>query len=242
MSRKPKDGSIAEGAADLATQRRAFHEVSLEYNTRLNEILEKEQLRVAEAVATLCHSRIAFCDKERAIFEDVSQNLHFLEHLAGSSAYQLSRNSLARTEQRTEILQRSETFYNPVVQQSTAESSPKKKEPSTGAIEKSGFLYKRSSHAMRPVWSRRFFHLHDNILEYYTLEGKNNSATNAIDLRLCTVKTLVEASERRNVFEIVSPVKTYTLQAESDRDYEEWVAAIQASIHAAIHEAQSLRP
>lgn len=72
--------------------------------------------------------------------------------------------------------------------------------------QKSGYLYKRSSHTVRPVWSRRFFSLHDNCLEYYTLEGKNNSSTVAIDLRLCTVKRL-DLPERRHCFEIVSPVK-----------------------------------
>ena len=37
---------------------------------------------------------------------------------------------------------------------------------------RSGHLYKRSSHVLRPVWSRRFFCLKGDRLIYYSMEGK----------------------------------------------------------------------
>lgn len=37
---------------------------------------------------------------------------------------------------------------------------------------RSGHLYKRSSHVLRPVWCRRFFCLKGDRLIYYSMEGK----------------------------------------------------------------------
>lgn len=156
----------------------------------------------------------------------------------------------ARARQIECILGQSQTLYNPEVSSSDSINnvegggSSRGGPPNTTAeladdggddaqLTKSGYLYKKSSHAVRPVWSRRFFVLHDNTLEYYTLEPKNNASTVRIDLRLCSVKRM-DISERRHCFEIVSPVKAYTLQAENERELEEWMEVIQASIHQAI--------
>lgn len=82
MARKPKDAALADGAAEVAILRKEYHEVSLEYVSRLVEVLGKEQVRINEAVLALCQSRIALCEKEQAVFEDVGPNLHLLERAA----------------------------------------------------------------------------------------------------------------------------------------------------------------
>ncbi|PJF17794.1 hypothetical protein PSACC_02406 [Paramicrosporidium saccamoebae] len=224
MSRKSKDAGLAEGAAEVASLRRTYHEASLEYAARMGEVLGKEQLRISEAVLGLCQSRMLLCEKEHAVLDDIAPNLRLLEQF--SATFRTRVNSLHDDYdiQRQTIMQKSVNRYNPLQADTT---------DGAGVVDKSGYLYKRSSHAMRPVWSRRFFSLHDNCLEYYTMEGKNNASTVLIDLRLCTVKRL-ELSDRRLCFEIVSPVKTYTLQAENEREMEEWIRAIQTSIREAI--------
>lgn len=302
------DRSLAEEAAQLAVLKRTYHTGSLDYVAHLNGVLAREEVRVAEAVASLCRARMQSASKELTHWEqEVGPNLRFLEHAASERKTALELTDVRRCQRIERILQASAHLYNPLgrtgggteaalatenkstdfknhnggeggtgasIEASTrppsscpsvssASSSALTLAPalvvppaviaaasSSSTVDLAGYLFKRSSHAVRPVWSRRFFHLHDNLLEYYTVEGKNNEPTVRIDLRLCTVKTglstgapatggsaLIEAGamERRNVFEIVSPTKTYTLQAESDRDYERWVGAIQASIHAAIN-------
>ncbi len=80
--------------------------------------------------------------------------------------------------------------------------------------QKAGYLYKKSSATavMRSSWSRRFFTLHDNVLEYFSAtdgrrHGKGQPGrTIAIDLRLCSVRPS-EHAERRHCFEILSPIK-----------------------------------
>lgn len=266
------DRSLGEEAAQLAVLKRAYHAGSLDYVAHLNGVLAREEVRVGEAVANLCRARRQLADRELAHWEqEAGPNLRFLEHATGERKTALALADLQRCQRIEQILQTSAHLYHPLGRSGVAEGgegaeageaprpadaksatdrSPPAPLPSSSATaELAGYLFKRSSHAVRPVWSRRFFHLHDNLLEYYTVEGKNNAPTVRIDLRLCTVKTgpgtsglamggavpLEAAMERRNVFEIVSPTKTYTLQAESDRDYGRWVGAIQASIHAAIN-------
>lgn len=313
------DRSLGEEAAHLAILKRNYHTGSLDYVAHLNGVLAREEVRVGEAVASLCRARMQLASGEVTHWErEVGPNLRFLEHAASERKTTLELTDVQRCQRIERILQASAHLYNPLGRSGTIEgggtetatasenrltvlknnredgpsvealarppsscpsassvssalapastltvspatttvvASASSSSPSSSAsstVELAGYLFKRSSHAVRPVWNRRFFHLHDNILEYYTVEGKNNEPTVRIDLRLCTVKTgsstgasatggsssaLIEvgAMERRNVFEIVSPTKTYTLQVESDRDYERWVGAIQASIHAAIN-------
>jgi Arf-GAP/coiled-coil/ANK repeat/PH domain-containing protein len=244
MARKAKDAGLAENAAEVAALRKEYHEVSLDYVGRMLEVLGKEQVRVSEAVLALFQSRMALCENERTVFEDIGPILLYLEHSAATSRIQMNSNREENCDQRAQILEKSAQLYNPLTLSTNGanldptledQQPPPSESTSTPSlsIRRSGYLYKRSSHTVRPVWSRRFFSLHDNCLEYYTLEAKNKSSTVTIDLRLCTVKRL-ELPERRHCFEIVSPVKTYTLQAENEKEMEEWMEAILKSIHEAI--------
>lgn len=250
MARKAKDAGLAEGAAEMATLRKDYHLASLEYVGKLSAVLECEQVRVSEAMLALCQGRVALCEKEHAVYEGIAENMLQLELLLEAQRSVLGPNSERRDKIIKGILNKSHDRYNPLNDStSNLRLAPFPMEPleastvqpvarpavQTPRIKKSGYLYKRSSHAMRPVWSRRFFLLHETSLEYYSLEGKNNASTVRIDLRLCTVKRL-ELPERRHCFEIVSPVKTYTLQAENGKELEEWMEAIQKSVQEAIQE------
>lgn len=109
------------------------------------------------------------------------------------------------------------------------------------SVSRAGYLYKKSSHMVRPVWSRRFFVLHENVLEYYTQDKAEDSCTVGIDLRLCSVRRHPLNGSMgeylgRDCFELLSPQKTYTLQAEGgERDVFLWTSCIQRAIHDAIH-------
>lgn len=228
MARKSKDPTLADGAHELAAMRKEYHETSLEYVGRLNEVLAKEHMRISEAVLALFQSRGALGTSERAVFEELEPNLRALDNAVSAvpqapppaltrpkNRISMSLWTLERSAQKETILERCAPLYNPMLPSDDGASNSAHHlslpaslplPDSLSNILKSGYLYKRSSHAVRPVWSRRFFSLHDNVLEYYSLEVKNNSATVIIDLRLCTVKPL-DLAERRHCFEIVSPVK-----------------------------------
>ncbi|KAJ3179186.1 Arf-GAP with coiled-coil, ANK repeat and PH domain-containing protein 1 [Geranomyces variabilis] len=115
-------------------------------------------------------------------------------------------------------------------------SEPKSTRTAT-TIYKAGYLYKKSSSKMRTVWHRRFFELGNCVLGYFSLEGKDDAKT-TIDLRICMVKE-TPAPERRFCFDLVSPTKTMTLQAQNEEQLKDWIGALQAAIAKSISEEGS---
>uniref|UniRef100_A0A8C1TXH4 Arf-GAP with coiled-coil, ANK repeat and PH domain-containing protein n=1 Tax=Cyprinus carpio TaxID=7962 RepID=A0A8C1TXH4_CYPCA len=96
-----------------------------------------------------------------------------------------------------------------------------------------GYLYKRASNAFK-TWSRRWFSIQKNQLVY---QKKHNEQLTVVveDLRLCTVKPCSE-QDRRFCFEVVSPSKSCLLQADSERQQQSWISAVQNSIASAFQD------
>ena len=100
--------------------------------------------------------------------------------------------------------------------------------PGTDAREQEGYLWKRSSGFPRK-WQKRFFVCKDNKLFYYHGKKDRTSQIGVLDLLFTSTKP-VEDYDRRNVFTIISPKKTYVLQALTEWDMNEWIAVIQNNI------------
>ncbi|XP_045486920.1 arf-GAP with coiled-coil, ANK repeat and PH domain-containing protein 2 [Pieris rapae] len=100
-----------------------------------------------------------------------------------------------------------------------------------------GYLFKRTSNAFK-TWNRRWFYLYDNRLVYRKRTGELNVTVMEEDLRLCTVKLVVDG-ERRYCFEVLSPSKSHMLQADSEEMLNLWIQALQNGIRSAIQQGQS---
>ncbi|CAG4956256.1 unnamed protein product [Colias eurytheme] len=100
-----------------------------------------------------------------------------------------------------------------------------------------GYLFKRTSNAFK-TWNRRWFYLYDNRLVYRKRTGELNVTVMEEDLRLCTVKPVVDG-ERRYCFEVLSPSKSHMLQADSEEMLNSWIQALQNGIRSAIQQGQS---
>ncbi|CAG9786632.1 unnamed protein product [Diatraea saccharalis] len=100
-----------------------------------------------------------------------------------------------------------------------------------------GYLFKRTSNAFK-TWNRRWFYLYDNRLVYRKRTGELNVTVMEEDLRLCTVKPVLDG-ERRFCFEVLSPSKSHMLQADSEEMLNSWIAALQNGIRSAIQQGQS---
>eukprot|EP00048_Salpingoeca_helianthica_P010147 m.145217 g.145217 ORF g.145217 m.145217 type:complete len:566 (+) comp15022_c0_seq6:202-1899(+) len=94
--------------------------------------------------------------------------------------------------------------------------------------DKSGYLFRR---AKAKTWLYEYFAVRDNCLIQIAPDG---SETEMARLQLSAVRTSVSAIERCNCFEVLMPSGTVCLQALSARDTDEWVAALQAGIAAAL--------
>ncbi|XP_069698905.1 arf-GAP with coiled-coil, ANK repeat and PH domain-containing protein 2 isoform X2 [Periplaneta americana] len=101
-----------------------------------------------------------------------------------------------------------------------------------GAPHMEGYLYKRTSNAFK-TWNRRWFTLQDNQLVYRKRSGEDAVTVMEEDLRLCSVKPVLEG-DRRFCFEVLSPAKSHMLQADSDEMFQSWISAMQQGIGAAI--------
>ncbi|PNF43424.1 hypothetical protein B7P43_G12548 [Cryptotermes secundus] len=100
-----------------------------------------------------------------------------------------------------------------------------------------GYLFKRTSNAFK-TWNRRWFALQDNQLVYRKRSGEDAMTVMEEDLRLCSVKPVLEG-DRRFCFEVLSPTKSHMLQADSDEMYQCWISAMQQGIGAAIQRSIS---
>ncbi|XP_008553293.1 arf-GAP with coiled-coil, ANK repeat and PH domain-containing protein 2 [Microplitis demolitor] len=100
-----------------------------------------------------------------------------------------------------------------------------------------GYLFKRTSNAFK-TWNRRWFCLKDHQLVYKKRTGDDDYTVMEDDLRLCTVKSIVDC-DRRNCFEVLSPTKSHILQADSEEMYLAWVTSMQQAIGAAIQRGTS---
>ena len=87
-----------------------------------------------------------------------------------------------------------------------------------------GYLFKKKSKSAFKQWNRRYFTCGDFRLCYFKDARKEVVIE---DLKLCTVK-LLEELDRRYCFEVVTPTKTLSLQAETERERTRWCEILQA--------------
>ncbi|KAL1496649.1 hypothetical protein AB1Y20_014250 [Prymnesium parvum] len=114
-------------------------------------------------------------------------------------------------------------------------------------LKKEGYLYKKSSKVAPKIhggsWKRLWFRLEGGVLYYQKSKGKvkgdksekeesGGSGMRAINLLICTVSVRERDTGRRFCFDLVSPYRSYTLQAESEDSLSEWVDCLRASIEA----------
>ncbi|CEF70761.1 Arf GTPase activating protein family and Pleckstrin homology domain and Ankyrin repeat and Pleckstrin homology-like domain and Ankyrin repeat-containing domain-containing protein [Strongyloides ratti] len=104
-----------------------------------------------------------------------------------------------------------------------------------------GYLFKRSSNAFKS-WNRRWFQIKDNKLMY---SHKNNDheplRVMENNLKLCLVRPAPPNIERSCCFELVTPCKSYMLQADSDLLCKTWIRALQRTIQH-LHEESFQKP
>lgn len=99
-----------------------------------------------------------------------------------------------------------------------------------------GYLFKKGSGKVRQVWNRRWFTIKGDYL-LYTARGDAEPPTVAANLRLCSVRPC--DSERRFCFEVISPAKSYVLQAENEMDMHAWIDVLHTAIGIALNSDHS---
>ncbi|KAM8794261.1 arf-GAP with coiled-coil, ANK repeat and PH domain-containing protein 1 [Eudromia elegans] len=102
-----------------------------------------------------------------------------------------------------------------------------------------GYLFKRGSNAFH-TWSRRWFFIQSNQL-VYVKRAQDPPTVLLGDLRLCTARPCPHL-ERRFCFQLLSPCKSWLLQAHSQAQQAAWLGALHSSIASALGEGPPPEP
>uniref|UniRef100_A0A3Q0SFA7 Arf-GAP with coiled-coil, ANK repeat and PH domain-containing protein n=1 Tax=Amphilophus citrinellus TaxID=61819 RepID=A0A3Q0SFA7_AMPCI len=232
-----KSSEALEGALARNAQapRGKLHEVEEASNALLNA---RKSFR-SEALDYVLEVRKAECRKSMLSLMDAQAQFFQLGHqsLSELDDYRQKLNEehkqfvldCAREkrdmEQRHAAIKKKDMCYDDSIMDFSADAA--------NGIAMEGYLYKRASNAFK-TWSRRWFSIQKNQLVYQK-KFKEQPTVVVEDLRLCTVKPSSE-NERRFCFEVVSPSKCCLLQADSERQQQAWISAVQNSIATAFQE------
>ncbi|XP_017881331.1 arf-GAP with coiled-coil, ANK repeat and PH domain-containing protein 2 isoform X1 [Ceratina calcarata] len=212
---KSRSTEYEETSNILSATRSCFRHTALDYIHSLTMIQSRKR---HEVLGTLL-SYMRACTTYYHQGSDLAQDLDpFLKDL-GESLIKMRTDSVKLEK---EMENRHVHVTNRDLIPSPAASNPKME----------GYLFKRTSNAFK-TWNRRWFCLRDHQLVYKKRTGDNDFTVMEEDLRLCTVKPVVDC-DRRNCFEVLSPTKSHMLQADSEEAYLAWIAAMQQAIGAAI--------
>ncbi|KAJ3197622.1 Arf-GAP with coiled-coil, ANK repeat and PH domain-containing protein 2 [Irineochytrium annulatum] len=110
--------------------------------------------------------------------------------------------------------------------------SPRTNVRSSNAL-KAGYLFSKPAGNQRRtnVWRRQWYELSGSNLSYVSEAGVKVN----VPLSISLVRSRRDDATRANVFEVINPSGTLTLQAVSDTDMDEWMKALQNAISKAIH-------
>uniref|UniRef100_A0A8C2ZFF3 Arf-GAP with coiled-coil, ANK repeat and PH domain-containing protein n=1 Tax=Cyclopterus lumpus TaxID=8103 RepID=A0A8C2ZFF3_CYCLU len=210
-----KQHEVEEASNALLNARRTFRSEALDYVLEVSK--NDDMLSLMEAQAQLFqhgHQSLSELDEYRRKLNE--EHTQFVLN---------SAREKRDMEQRHAAIKKKDVSYDDSIMDFNAAS--------TNGIAMEGYLYKRASNAFK-TWSRRWFSIQKSQLVYQK-RFKDQPTAVVEDLRLCTVKPSAE-NERRFCFEVVSPSKCCLLQADSERQQQAWISAVQNSIASAFQE------
>lgn len=221
---KSKPNDVEEVENMLTATRSCFKYQSLDYVNSISKLQVRKRheildtlLSYMKACSTYYHQGSDLCEDLESFFKTLGYEISEMVDETSKVQKQLdNRHSIVTNKE------------NVSPQSSVLRGSPLME----------GYLFKRTSNAFK-TWHRRWFCLNDNKLVYRKRTGEENVTVMEDDLRICTVKQVLDG-ERRFCFEVLSPLKSHMLQADSKEMYEVWISALQRGIGHAIQRVSSI--
>nr|XP_039249914.1 arf-GAP with coiled-coil, ANK repeat and PH domain-containing protein 2-like [Styela clava] len=218
-----KPHEIEESETSLANHKTTFRNVTMEYVYQMNMLHKNKRLHTIYQITSCMHAFQTYFHQGYELFKDV-------EPFLKKTADQVDELSTQIETQKTEMMTQRERY-----QAMAGDNSMYIKQlDSSSARIIEGYLFKRASNAFK-TWSRRWFSIHNNKLLYQSKLKTHHQEDPIVvvdDLRLCNIR-VADDVERRFCFEVISPNKSFLLQAESEDVRMAWVHAIQSSIQEA---------
>uniref|UniRef100_A0A3P9HD76 Arf-GAP with coiled-coil, ANK repeat and PH domain-containing protein n=1 Tax=Oryzias latipes TaxID=8090 RepID=A0A3P9HD76_ORYLA len=219
-----KQHEVEEASNALLNARRSFRCEALDYVLQINVIEAKKKTDIVMAMLVLMDAQAQFFQQSHESLSELDEYRQKLSEEHTQFVLDSAREK-RDMEQKHAAVKTKDVSYDDSIMDFNADSA--------NGIAMEGYLYKRASNAFK-TWSRRWFSIQKNQLVYQK-KFKEQPTVVVEDLRLCTVKTSSE-NERRFCFEVVSPSKCCLLQADSERQQQGWISAVQNSIASAFQE------
>ncbi|XP_017327141.1 arf-GAP with coiled-coil, ANK repeat and PH domain-containing protein 1 isoform X2 [Ictalurus punctatus] len=219
-----KPHEVEEASQALIHARKAFRSGTLDYVLQINVIESKKKSDILMAMLSLMETQAKFFQQGHQSLTELEEYCNQLNNECTQLVLNSARDKRDMEQRHADIKKKDESYDESILDFSPDASS---------GIAMEGYLYKRASNAFK-TWSRRWFSIQKNQLVYQK-KFKEQPTVVVEDLRLCTVKPCAE-QERRFCFEVVSPSKSCLLQADSERQQQGWMSAVQNSIASAFQE------
>ena len=231
-----KESSEEEAVAadrDFVDAKLAFECSRFEHVAALNEVEGSKQLELIESarasVTALAHAYEQSCGRMRELAAHLDSLLPAINDAREEQSAERARNDA--TVQHLKQLREEH-------RSGVRRHSPVRQLTQQGLLQKEGYLYKKSSkaiaakiHTGTSSWKRLWFRLDSGVLYYQKKsKGDRDDGVRAINLLICTVNMHDKETGKRFCFDLVSPYRSYTLQAESASSLQSWVEALRASI------------
>ncbi|XP_053908705.1 arf-GAP with coiled-coil, ANK repeat and PH domain-containing protein 1 isoform X2 [Cuculus canorus] len=223
-----RPGEAREAAAALGGARGAARAAGLHYVLQMNVLQDKKKTEILQFVLALLEAQATF-------FGHGHRGATGTRQYRGALGAQLDQLVLEGARRQRDLEQR----HALLLQQDLSQEAVGAGGAGPGAPPMEGYLYKRASNAFR-TWSRRWFSIQSNQL-VYVKRARDPPTVVVEDLRLCTVKPCPDL-ERRFCFEVVSPSKSWVLQADSGGQQRAWLSAVQSSIACAFGQGHPETP
>ncbi|KAG1935729.1 arf-GAP with coiled-coil, ANK repeat and PH domain-containing protein 2-like isoform X2 [Pimephales promelas] len=223
-----KQHEVEEATNILTTARKCFRHIALDYVLQINVLQSKRRLEILKSMLSYMNANLTFFHQGYDFF---SQLQPFMKQLSG----QLDQLVVDSAKDKRDMEQKHSTIQQMAALQdfSTDDTKLEYNVDTDNGIAMEGYLFKRASNAFK-TWNRRWFSIQNSQLVYQK-RFRDNPTVVVEDLRLCTVKHC-EDLERRFCFEVVSPSKSWMMQADSEKLRQAWIKAVQNSIATAFRE------
>ncbi|XP_037534913.1 DCC-interacting protein 13-alpha [Nematolebias whitei] len=219
--RKDNDKVRAEVVEDVYTSRKKQHQTMMHYFCSLNTLQYKKKTALLEPLLGYMQAQISF-------FKLGSENLtHQWEDFLGTigtSVQNVRREMEEEVGQMQQTIQQMERSCDPMY--APCDPDPVQSPVCRNLTRKQGYLYIRNKTGLvSSSWERQYFFTQGgNLMQQARGEVAGGLVT---DLDNCSVMA-VDSDDRRFCFQVTSfdGKKVVTLQAESRKECEEWIATI----------------
>lgn len=209
-----------EVVKEVAAARRKQHLSSLQYYCALNALQYRKRAAMMEPLIGFAHGQINFFKKGAEVFsKSMDGFLSSVTDMVQSIQVELEAEADKMRVSQQELLSVSESVYTPDIDVATPQIN-------RNLIQKTGYLNLRNKTGLvTTTWERLYFFTQGGNL---MCQPRGAVAGGLIqDLDNCSVMA-VDCEDRRYCFQISTPSGKpgIILQAESRKEYEEWICAI----------------